>query len=70
MNDHIWTPSGTDITERWRRLGWLPPSENPVYQEKWSSYKELPLRTLSDLERIAFEKMLNSNIIPYPGSRR
>lgn len=70
MNDHIWTPSGTDIMERWRRIGWLPPSENPIYQQKWSSFRELPLRKLSDSERIIFEKMLYNNVIPYPGGFR
>lgn len=70
MNDYIWTPSGTDITERWRRLGWTPPSENQSYQQKWSSYKELPLRRLTDAERDAISRIMTNNIINYPGGRR
>jgi len=70
MNDYIWTPSGTDITERWRRIGWVPPSEQPNYQNKWSAYRELPLRTLTDEQRRAVEHLLSDNVIKYPGGRR
>lgn len=70
MNDYIWTPSGTDITERWRRMGWVPPSENHTYQQKWSSYKELPLRSLTDAERESVQRLMNNNVVQYPGSRR
>ncbi|MEY4720074.1 MAG: hypothetical protein RL563_2692 [Pseudomonadota bacterium] len=70
MNDYIWTPSGTDITERWRRLGWVPPSETNAYQQKWSSYKELPLRPLTDEQRIAVKQIMSDNVISYPGGRR
>ena len=70
MNDYIWTPSGTDITERWRKMGWVPPSENHAYQQKWSSYRELPLRTLTDEQRLAIQNLLSDNVIKYPGSRR
>lgn len=70
MNDYIWTPSGTDITERWRRLGWTPPSETQAYQQKWSSYKELPLRSLTDAQRDAVSQLMTNNVINYPGSRR
>lgn len=69
MNDYIWTPSGTDITERWKRMGWVPPSETAAYQQKWSSYKELPLRTLTDDERQAVSQLM-TNVINYPRGRR
>ena len=31
--NYIWTPSGTDITIRWRMHGWVPPSEQGEYQQ-------------------------------------
>ena len=40
MSEHIWTPSGTDITIRWRQAGWVPPSEQPEYQAKWKFWQE------------------------------
>ena len=32
--DHyVYTPSTTDVTIRWRaNYGWVPPTEDPVYQ--------------------------------------
>lgn len=66
MTDYIWTPSGTDITERWRRIGWVPPSELSSYQQKWSSYRELPLRELG-LEQLDGKSVTSSsNVINYP----
>ena len=32
-------PEATDILKRFERLGWLPPSKNPWFIEKWSQYK-------------------------------
>lgn len=69
-NDYVWTPSGTDITERWRKLGWVPPSESSSYQKKWLSYRELPMRTLTDEQRIAVQKLMTDNVIVYPGGTR
>lgn len=36
---YTWTPAGTCITERWRKLGWVPPSEDPRYLQKWAEWK-------------------------------
>ena len=51
-NNYIYTPAGTDVTIRWRKAGWVPPSDLPEYQAKWKYYQELPLRKqlLADME--------------------
>jgi hypothetical protein len=38
MNQYFPT-SYTDITIRWRQLGWVPPSVLQQYQDKWKYYK-------------------------------
>jgi hypothetical protein len=30
----------TDITIKWRLLGWIPPSEQVEYQRKWKTVRE------------------------------
>jgi hypothetical protein len=58
MNEHIWTTSGTDITIRWRILGWVPPSELQEYRNKWSYFQNLPLRKLDDQAKEQYEQVL------------
>jgi hypothetical protein len=58
MNEHIWTTSGTDITIRWRILGWTPPSELQEYRDKWSYFQNLPLRKLDDQAKEQYEQVL------------
>ena len=58
MNEHIWTTSGTDITIRWRILGWIPPSELQEYRDKWSYFQNLPLRKLDDQAKEQYEQVL------------
>ena len=38
------TAAQTDILRTFRRLGWVPPSEDPAVIAKWEYYKTLPLR--------------------------
>lgn len=46
MNEYVYTPSGTCITKRWRELGWIPASEDPVIVAKWMHYQSLTTRAL------------------------
>lgn len=59
--EYVWTPTGTDITQRWRQMGWIPPSELPEYQAKWKYYQELPMRKLDDVGKKAYEELLQRN---------
>ena len=47
-NDFIWTKTGTCITTKWRKVGWIPASEDPVIQAKWARYQSLPTRSITD----------------------
>jgi hypothetical protein len=42
------TAAQTDILRTFRRLGWVPPSEDPAVIAKWEYYKTLPLRKHDD----------------------
>jgi hypothetical protein len=56
---HIYTPSSTDITLRWRLLyGYTPASEQPEYQKKWSDWRALLAKGVESLEpALAQEKL-------------
>jgi len=58
MNDHIWTASGTDITIRWKLNGWIAPSEQQEYRDKWKYYQNLPLRNLDDQAKEQYEQIM------------
>ena len=58
-NEHIYTPSGTNVEERWvKQYGWIRPSEQVEYQAKWKYYQELPLRRLDDEAKVQYEAVL------------
>jgi IS1 family transposase len=57
-NEYIWTAPGTDITIRWRALGWTPPSEIQEYRDKWRYYQNLPMRQLDDAAKEQYEAVL------------
>ena len=31
----------TDVLALFKKQGWMPPSENPLIQEKWATYRNL-----------------------------
>jgi cobyrinic acid a,c-diamide synthase len=56
--EYVWTPSGTDVTIKWRHMGWIPPSETPSIRAKWKYYQELPMRHLTVAERQEYENVM------------
>jgi hypothetical protein len=47
----IATPPTVSIADRWKKTyGYVPASENPVYQEKWKAFRALSQRTLDDIK--------------------
>jgi hypothetical protein len=57
-NEHIWTKSGTDITIRWKMAGWIPPSDQQEYKDKWQYFQNLHLRQLDDAAKQQYEAVL------------
>ena len=57
-NEHIWTKAGTDITIRWKMFGWIPPSEQQEYKDKWRYFQNLPMRQLDDAAKEQYERVL------------
>jgi hypothetical protein len=47
-NDTIWTPAGTDVTIRWKKMGWVAPSDDPKYKQKWADFKAIMAKTIDD----------------------
>ena len=53
MSDHVYTPSSTDITIRWRKLyNYVPASEQPAYQKKWADWRAKLAAGIEALEPI------------------
>jgi hypothetical protein len=45
----IWDPAAcTDVTIRFRKMGWVPPSEDPKYKKKWADFKAIMAKTIDD----------------------
>lgn len=54
LNDnYVYTPSTTDITIRWRKAGWIPPTEDPSYQKKWADFRIMTAQGIESLGRPA-----------------
>jgi hypothetical protein len=48
---HIYTPSSTDVTIRWRKIyGYVPASEQQFYQEKWQAWRALLAKGVESLQ--------------------
>lgn len=62
--DYIWTAAGTNIEVRFRKLGWVPPSEDPKYIKKWADWKAHLARTVDDWQPERTEEVIKSSIYP------
>ena len=38
-DSYVYTPATTDVTIRWRAKGWIPPSEQDSFKEKWAQFR-------------------------------
>ncbi len=48
--EFVYTPATTDITIRWRKLyNWVPPSEDPVQQRKWATFRAQMARGIESI---------------------
>lgn len=52
-DNYVYTPSTTDITIRWRKMGWIPPTEDPKYQKKWADFRIMTVQGIESLGRPA-----------------
>ena len=38
-DSYVYTPATTDVTIRWRAMGWIPPSEQDEFRQKWATFR-------------------------------
>lgn len=49
--DFVYTPATTDVTIRWRKIyNWVPPSEDPIYQQKWANFRAMMAKGVEAFE--------------------
>jgi hypothetical protein len=61
--DYVYTPASTDITIRWRTIyGWVPPSEQAVYQKKWTNFRALAAQ---GVECLTPPQQMPSNLVQW-----
>lgn len=62
-DNYIYTPASTDITIRWRKAGWVPPTEDPRYQKKWSDFRIQCAQGIESIGRPA--PQFNPSVVGY-----
>ena len=50
QDQYIYLPSTTDITLRWRKMGWTPPSEDPKYKKKWYEFRKIVVAGIESIK--------------------
>jgi len=48
---YVYTPASTDVTIRWKLRGWIPPTQDPVYQKKWADFRKISAAGIESLNR-------------------
>jgi hypothetical protein len=48
-SDYLYTKAGTCITKRWRKMGWIPASEDAAVLAKWAHYQNLSSRAIEEI---------------------
>lgn len=48
---YVYTPASTDVTIRWKLKGWIPPTQDPVYQKKWADFRKISAAGIESLTR-------------------
>ena len=48
---YVYTPASTDVTIRWKLRGWIPPTQDPVYQKKWADFRKISAAGIESLTR-------------------
>ena len=46
----IYTPATTDVTIRWKLKGWIPPTQDPAFQKKWSNFRKISAAGIESLQ--------------------
>lgn len=62
-DNYIYTPSSTDITIRWRKAGWVPPTEDPKYHKKWADFRIQCAQGIESIGRLA--PQFNPSVVGY-----
>lgn len=62
-DNYVYTPSSTDITIRWRKAGWIPPTEDPAYQKKWADFRIQCAQGIESIGRPA--PQFNPSVVNY-----
>lgn len=54
---YVYTPATTDVTIRWKNIyGWIPPTQDPVYQRKWANFRKI---LAAGIESLSEESPIN-----------
>lgn len=53
--------SKTDVLKTYRRHGWVPPSEQAEFQDKWKYYRSLPMQEPEQCEHQTCQRQMDGS---------